>query len=140
MIFVVLLKCFHSVAPQQKIKKELLQFSSLQPSTYSTVCTVNRVSSHERVHLTTAKKQYRKFETNIPKKGIARPQSQFPHACVCGRFLYIPIIGLPILLQEKLYVDRSWEYINRSQTHECENWDCTVKKGLPFSRPQPGCH
>jgi hypothetical protein len=21
------------------------------------------------------------------------------------------------------YVDRSWEYINRSQTHECENWD-----------------
>jgi hypothetical protein len=21
------------------------------------------------------------------------------------------------------YVDRSWEYINRSQTHECEVWD-----------------
>ena len=21
------------------------------------------------------------------------------------------------------YVDRSWEYINRSQTHECENYD-----------------
>jgi hypothetical protein len=21
------------------------------------------------------------------------------------------------------YVDRSWEYINSSQTHECENWD-----------------
>ncbi len=21
------------------------------------------------------------------------------------------------------YVDRSWEYINRSQTHECGNWD-----------------
>jgi hypothetical protein len=20
------------------------------------------------------------------------------------------------------YVDRSWEYINRSQTHECGNW------------------
>jgi hypothetical protein len=36
----------------------------------------------------TAKKQYRKFETNIPRKGIARPQSQFPHSCVCGRFLY----------------------------------------------------
>ncbi len=22
-----------------------------------------------------------------------------------------------------IYVDRSWEYINRSQTHECGNWD-----------------
>jgi hypothetical protein len=21
------------------------------------------------------------------------------------------------------YVDRSWEYINHAQTHECENWD-----------------
>ncbi len=21
------------------------------------------------------------------------------------------------------YVDRSWEYINQSQTHECGNWD-----------------
>jgi hypothetical protein len=43
----------------------------------------------------TAKNQYPKFETNIPKKGrIARTQSQFSHSCVCGR--YIP----PILLQE----------------------------------------
>ncbi len=36
----------------------------------------------------TAKTQYRKFETNIPRKGIARPQSQFPHSCVCVRFIY----------------------------------------------------
>jgi hypothetical protein len=28
------------------------------------------------------KEQYRKFETNIPRKGIARPQSQFPHSRV----------------------------------------------------------
>ncbi len=27
-------------------------------------------------------------ETNIPRKGIARSQSQFPHACVCERFIY----------------------------------------------------
>ncbi len=31
-------------------------------------------------------------------------------------------MGLPFLLEEILYVDRSWEYINRSQTHECRNW------------------
>jgi hypothetical protein len=50
----------------------------------------------------TAKKQYRKFEIkiprkgidiprkgiDIPRKGIARPQSQIPHSCVCDRFIY----------------------------------------------------
>jgi hypothetical protein len=43
-----------------------------------------------------------KLETNIPRKGYMRPQSQFPHSCVCERFiyLYIPTIDLPILLQE----------------------------------------
>jgi hypothetical protein len=38
--------------------------------------------------LHTASTQYWKFETNIPRKGIARPQSQFPHSCVCERFIY----------------------------------------------------
>jgi hypothetical protein len=32
--------------------------------------------------------QYRKIETNIPRKGIVRPQSQFPHSGVCERFIY----------------------------------------------------
>jgi hypothetical protein len=36
----------------------------------------------------TAKNQYRKCETNIPRKVIARPQSQFPHSCICKRFIY----------------------------------------------------
>jgi hypothetical protein len=58
-------------------------------------------------------------ETNIPRKGIARPPSQFPHSYVCERFIYIPMIsGLPVLLQENMWTD-PWEYINRSQTHEC---------------------
>jgi hypothetical protein len=35
-----------------------------------------------------AKTQYQKFETNIPRKGIARPQFQFPHSSVCERFIY----------------------------------------------------
>ncbi len=36
-------------------------------------------------------------------------------------FYCIPKIGLPSAAGK--YVDRSWEYINRSQTHECVNWD-----------------
>ncbi len=43
----------------------------------------------------------RKSHLCIPRKGIARPQSQFPHSCVCERFLqYIPKIGPHIFLQQ----------------------------------------
>ncbi len=38
--------------------------------------------------LYTAKNQYQKFETNIPRKEIAQPKSQFPHSCVRERFIY----------------------------------------------------
>jgi hypothetical protein len=36
----------------------------------------------------TAKTKCRKFETNIPRKEISGPQSQFPHSCVCERIIY----------------------------------------------------
>ncbi len=36
----------------------------------------------------TAKTKCRKFETNIPRKGISGPQCQFPHSCVCERIIY----------------------------------------------------
>ncbi len=36
--------------------------------------------------------------------------------------LYIPTMELPFLLEEIQYVDGSWDFINRSQTHECRNW------------------
>jgi hypothetical protein len=45
----------------------------------------------------TAKNQYRKLETNIPRKGIAWPNF---HIHVSESDLYIPTIDLPILLQE----------------------------------------
>jgi hypothetical protein len=38
----------------------------------------------------TAKNQYRKFETHIPRKGIARPQFQFSCSCVRERFYISP--------------------------------------------------
>ncbi len=43
----------------------------------------------------------------LPEKEL-RGLSQFPNSCVSAA---------------GKYVDGSWEYINRSQTHECGNWD-----------------
>jgi len=47
----------------------------------------------------------------IPKKEIARPQSQFPHSCVCERFIYSQDQCTYFPAAE--WADRSWEYINR---------------------------
>ncbi len=57
------------------------------------------------------------FRLYIPFLGIARPQSQFPHSCVCERIIYSYIF--PPAEQ----ADPLLEYIIRSQTHECGNWD-----------------
>ncbi len=47
------------------------------------------VSPGKETDYHTAKTQKcRKFETNIPRKGISRSQSQFPHSCVCERIIY----------------------------------------------------
>ncbi len=70
----------------------------------------------------TAKTKCRKFETNIPRKGIWGPQSQFPHSCICERIIYSHDGSAFSAGGNMWKVDRSWEYINRSQTHECGNW------------------
>ncbi len=65
---------------------------------------------------------YRKLEKNIPRKETARSQSQFLHSYTLSvSDLYIPTIGLPIWLQKK--IDRSWEYVKRSQMYEYGNWE-----------------
>ncbi len=51
----------------------------------------------------TAKTQYRKLETSIPRKVIVLPPTFNIH--VSGSDLYIPTIGLPILLQENIWAD-----------------------------------
>jgi hypothetical protein len=47
-----------------------------------------------------------------------------PSSCthISVRDLYISRIGLPILLQEKMWTDPGNMYI-RSQIHECGKWD-----------------
>jgi hypothetical protein len=67
----------------------------------------------------TAKTKCQKFETNIPRKGISGPQSQFPHSCVCELIIYSH--AWVCLFCWRKYVDRSCEYINRSQIQECGN-------------------
>ncbi len=66
--------------------------------------------------------QFQKFETKIPWKGTVRPQSQFPHSCVCEPFIYSNDWSAYSAAWK--YVDRSWgKYINRSKPHECGSWD-----------------
>jgi hypothetical protein len=35
----------------------------------------------------------------------------------------VPALTLFLEIPAAEQADRSWEYINRSQTHECGNWD-----------------
>ena len=64
----------------------------------------------------TAKTQQRKLETNIPRKGIARHPSPYFHIHVSVRDLYI-LTNWSAYSATGKYVDRSWKYINRSQSN-----------------------
>ncbi len=43
------------------------------------------------------------------------------HSNICERFIYFQ--DRSAYSAAGKYADRSWEYINGSQTHECGNWD-----------------
>jgi hypothetical protein len=62
-----------------------------------------------------------KFHLCIPFLGIAWPQSQFPHSCVCEPFIYSQDQSTYFPAAE--LADRSWKYINLSQIYECRNWE-----------------
>jgi hypothetical protein len=64
----------------------------------------------------TAKTQHRKFETKIPRKGIARPQSQCPHSCVCKRLIYSQDRSAYISLQENMGTDPGIIYKSLTDT------------------------
>jgi hypothetical protein len=64
----------------------------------------------------TAKTQCRKNLKQIFPEKEYRGLSPNFHIHVSVSELYFPTMGLPFLLEEILYVDRSWEYIYRTQT------------------------
>ncbi len=68
------------------------------------------------------------FKQIFPEKELRGLRSQFPHSCVCERFIYLH--NRSAFSAAEKQVDRSWEYINRSQTHECGNWDWG--RAVPF--------
>jgi hypothetical protein len=51
---------------------------------------------------------------NRNKYSQKRPQSLFPHSCVCERFI-CPPWSVCLYSAAGKYVDRSWEYLNRSR-------------------------
>jgi hypothetical protein len=69
----------------------------------------------------TAKTKCRKFKTNIPRKGISIGASVQIYTFMCLWTNYLFPRSVCLFCWRK-YVDRSWEYISRSETHECGNW------------------
>ncbi len=69
-----------------------------------------------------AKTLHRKLETNtvFPEMKLLRPRSQFLHPCICEWFIYTH--DRSAYMPAAKFEDQSWEYINRSQKHECGNW------------------
>ncbi len=66
----------------------------------------------------TAKNQYHKFETNIPRKGTARPTVPIS-TFMCLWAIYIFLWSICFFCCRR-YVDRSWKYISCSQTQNVE--------------------
>jgi hypothetical protein len=72
----------------------------------------------------------RNLDLCISRKGIARPQSQFPHSCVFEQSTYTYYPRSVHLLSCSRISRRSGEYIKRSQKHECRNWDCMLRSSF----------
>ncbi len=93
------------------------QRSTLSYSASNLLENMKRATGH------TAKRHCRKFETIISKKGnnfaASVPISEFR----CLWAIYIYSHNRSAYSAAGKYVDRSWEYKNRTQTHECGNWD-----------------
>jgi hypothetical protein len=72
-----------------------------------------------------------KIRNKYSQKRYCAATVQFPHSCVCERFIYSH--NRSAYSSAGKYVDRPWENINHSQTRESRNWDwgrATPRKGI----------
>jgi len=99
---------------------------------WTNVCTVLyvfvRVQKFAISFLTHCKDTILKIWNKYSQKRNFAASEQFPHSCVCERFIYSH--DRPAYSAAGKYVDWSWKYINRSQAHECGNWDWG--RAIPF--------
>ncbi len=77
------------------------------------------------------------FMYSIPRNEIVRAASLFPkqnyNVLSPNSYTHISVRDFQdrsVYFAAAKYVDRSWEYVNRSQTHECRNWDWD--RTIPF--------
>ncbi|MFN9905874.1 MAG: hypothetical protein ACK56F_07075, partial [bacterium] len=77
------------------------------------------IEMRSRSEMGTQQRQNTEISKHIfpAKRGLS--PNFYIHASV--RDLYIPTLSVCLFCWRK-YVDRSWDYINRSQTNECGNW------------------
>ncbi len=64
------------------------------------------------------------------KRNCAASVPIYTFMCLGAIYILITTLGSPMYFPAPEQADRSEEYINRSQKHECRNWDC--RRAFPF--------
>ncbi len=92
-----------------KTRKNFTRFLSLPFSVLSTLptTTVQRTNTEN-------------YKQIVPEKNFAAPVPISTFMCLWAIYIFP---RSTCLFCCRKYVDRSWDYINRSQTHECGNWE-----------------
>ncbi len=72
----------------------------------------------------------RNFDLFIIRKGIARPQHQFPRSCVCERSIYSHVRSNFSCSRIRRPIRGIYLSLTTSQKHEFRNWDCS--RAVPF--------
>ncbi len=77
----------------------------------------------------------------IPRKETVQPAPLFPkqnfNVPYPSSYTHISVrdLYMSVFLQTDMWgVDLSWEYINRSQTHECRNWGLKLRNSFPGNK------
>ncbi len=91
------------------------------PTPYSWACTANDWPVRIQYKCLVPVYVFPEMKLLFPKHRVIIFCFQFPHAYICERFIYFQ--DRPAYSAAGKYVDRSWKYINCTQTHECGNWD-----------------